>query len=245
MSDPPASLVIRRAPTLRGRLLVCAAVVAGVIAFGGLYELGRYRGGYDMLTAARQRSELVTTKAQLEAANRTLRKQVAELDAMRVGRTEERAALAHTIGGLQAQVAAQAEELTFYRDVVSHGGSRADPAIGLSLTEVRISAAQPPGHFDVHLTLLQTAHPQAPVSGSWQLRVEGRAKGKAATLDLAALGAQGSRQPFAFRYFQTLDQVIAVPAGFKPQRLTIEVDEKGEKRPMPLIRTFPWRVESP
>ncbi len=106
-------------------------------------------------------------------------------------------------------------------------------------------ARDPTGHFQVHLTLLQTASPQAAVSGTFQLSVEGRMQGKAETLDLAALtGGKLSVQSFSFRYYQSLEQEVALPSGFSPERLTVEVREGG-KPVTPLIQTFPWKVDAP
>jgi hypothetical protein len=245
MTELPANLVIRRARPRRMLVLASVAVILGVVALYAAFELGRYDGGYDMLAATRQRSQLDETVGRLEQANGALRKQLAQLDTMRVGGTQERAELAHTIGELQSQVASQSQQLEFYRGVVSHGLSRDDLAIGLKIQELRVTAEGPAaGHFEVHLTLLQTARPQAAVSGTFRLSVEGQMQGKSETLDLAALGSKLPEQPFSFRYFQSIAQEIVVPSGFSPERLTVEV-RAGKQPVTPLIQTFPWRVEAP
>lgn len=244
MTELPANLVIRRARPGRALVLASVGVILGAAALYAAFEIGRYEGGYDMLAATRQRSQLEATAGRLERANGALRKQLAQLDTMRVGGTQERAELAHTIGELQSQVASQSQQLEFYRGVVSHGLSRDDLAIGLKIQELRITAESPAsGHYEVHLTLLQTARPQAAVSGTFRLSVEGRMQGKAETLDLPALGGK-VEQPFTFRYFQSITQDIAVPSGFAPDRLTVEV-RAGKMPVTPLIQTFPWRVEAP
>ncbi len=245
MTELPANLVIRRARPRRTLALAAVAVILVSVALYAAFELGRYDGGYDVLASTRQRSQLESSVGRLEQANEGLRKQIAELDTMRVGGTQERAELAHTIGELQSQVASQSQQLEFYRGVVSHGLSPDDLAIGLKIQELRITADGPAaGHFQVHLTLLQTAHPQTAVSGTFRLSVEGQMQGKSQTLDLAALGSKLAEQPFSFRYFQSIAQEIAVPSGFSPQRLTVEV-RAGPKPETPLIQTFPWRVEAP
>lgn len=323
MTELPANLVIRRVAPRRTLVLTTVAVVGGLLALGASFEAGRYQGGYDVIAAARQRAQLQATAARLEKDNSALRKQVTDLDTTRVGLAQERTELAHTIGELQSQVASQAQQLAFYRGVVSHGVSQDDLAMGLKIQQLTITAnsvsgegsssggnsssgagsvsgaggvtggdssagavrASPSvnasaagtgagagsagaatetgvaggvastsaagaahgadGRFDVHLTLLQTANPQAAMSGTFQLSIEGRSQGKTETLDLAALtDGKLSTQPFSFRYYQSLEQHIALPAGFSPERLTVEV-RAGGKPVTPLIQTFPWKVESP
>ncbi len=299
MTELPANLVIRRVAPRRTLVLTSVAVVGGLLALGASFEAGRYEGGYDVLAAARQRAQLEATTARLEKDNGALHKQVTDLDTTRVGLAQERTELAHTIGELQSQVASQAQQLAFYRGVVSHGVSQDDLAMGLKIQQLTITAESPEAggssssggssagavrasvsagagavgtaagagaagaavaaasavaasafggsdaRFDVHLTLLQTANPQAAVSGTYQLSIEGRSQGKAETLDLAALTAgKLSTQPFSFRYYQSLEQEIALPAGFSPERLTVEV-RAGGKPVTPLIQTFPWKVDSP
>ena len=49
--------------------------------------------------------------------------------------------------------------------------------------------------------------------------------------------------PFNFRYFQNFEQEIAIPAGFAPERLTVEV-RSGKKGVSPVTQTFPWNVDA-
>lgn len=319
MTELPANLVIRRVAPRRTLVLSGVAIVGGLLALGGAFEAGRYHAGYDVLSAARERSELRATVARLERDNAALHKQLSELDTMRVGLAQERSELAHSIGELQSQVASQAQQLAFYRGVVSNGLSRDDVAMGLKIQQLTIttadgdgsagSAGEAPvagdsaaggaaaanaaapagptgpagpaargaaqagaapasaapagvapagaasgasaaadsaaGRFDVHLTLLQTASPEAAVSGAFRLSVEGHSRGKSETLDLPALtSGKVTDQSFSFRYYQSLEQQIALPAGFSPERLTVEV-RAGRKPVTPLIQTFPWKVEPP
>ncbi|MGH8149813.1 MAG: DUF6776 family protein [Steroidobacteraceae bacterium] len=245
MTELPAKLVVRRATSRHLLVLASIAALAGVAAVLVVYQLGRYAGGYDMLAAARQRSELTVTAARLQKTNDALRKQIAELDTMGVGRAQERAELARTIGELQSQVAGQAQQLAFYRGVVSHSDPRGDLGAGLEIQQLHISATAPPGRFEVDLMILQTARPQAVVQGTYQLSVAGRQQGKPATLGFVALTGGGPPgAPFSFRYFKSLQVDIAIPAGFSPERLTVEVKAGGKRPANPLIQTFPWKVDA-
>ncbi|HXS27244.1 MAG TPA: DUF6776 family protein [Steroidobacteraceae bacterium] len=255
MTELPARLVVRRAAPLKRLLLVAAAVIAGAAALYLVYERGRLDGGYDRISAAEQRSELGGQIAKLEKANATLNARVAELDTLRIGRAQERAELARTIGDLQAQVGRQTQQIEFYRSVLSE--SAATHGAGLELRQVRITPGAGAGRFDIHLTLLERTRPEAETKGTLELSVEGMAAGKPATLDQAALtDGKTHEQAFSFRYFQTLDEEISLPPDFRAERLTIEAQPRtrsgarpaaasGEQPPGQVVQSFPWRVETP
>jgi Family of unknown function (DUF6776) len=244
MTELPAKLVVRRAMSRGTLVLASIAALAGVAALCVVYELGRYEGGFDVLAAGKQRSQFMERTTALERENAALRKQIAELDTMRVGREQERAELARAIGALQSEVASQSQQLAFYRGLVSHGQAEADLGTGLEIQELHITAHDPPGRFEVHLMLLETAHPQAAVSGTYQLSVQGQDRGKPQTLQFAALtdGKQADER-FSFRYFQSVQIDIALPSGFAPEHLTVEL-RAGGKGMNPLIQTFPWKVDA-
>ena len=240
MAELPSNLVVRRHAPLRGLLLAGAVLALGLFAMYILYELGRYNAGYDRLAVAQQRAEYEVSIEKLERANRELRTRIAELDTMRVGRTQERTELSRTIGELQAQVARQTQELAFYRGVVTQG----EAPSGMKIQQLRISATDKPDRFHVHMTMEQSVRPDDTVSGTVSLQIDGESQGGATHLDFAALtGSSQNEQSFSFRYFQNYDQDVAVPAGFHPLRLTVEV-HSARKGVTPLTQTFLWRVEA-
>lgn len=255
MTELPARLVVRRAAPFKRVLLIAAAalVVLGALYFA--YERGRFDGGYDRIAAAEQRSELAGRIAKLEKANAALNARVAELDTLGIGRAQERAELARTIGDLQAQVARQTQEIEFYRGVLAEGA--AAHAGGLEMRQVRITPGTAAGHFEVHLTLLERTRPEADTKGTLELSVEGSSAGKPATLDHAALtDGKTHAQTFSFRYFENLAEDITIPQGFRPERLTVEAQPRArsaarsnsagrDEASGPLVQSFPWRVDSP
>ncbi len=250
MTELPAHLVVRRAAPLKRVLLVVAVALTGAAALYLAYERGRYDGGYDQVAAAEQQESLRGEIAKLTKRNGALSARVAELDTLRIGRAQERAELARTIGDLQAQIARQSQEIAFYRSVLSEGAAARGE--GLELRQVRITPGAVAGHFDVHLTLLERTQPEVDTKGMLELSVEGSEGGKPVTLDEAALtGGTIHEQVFGFRYFQTIEQEVSLPQTFHPERLTVEV----RPRPRPaahdgksealLVQSFPWRVDTP
>lgn len=235
-----APLVVRpRAPALRVALLV-SAVLIGLFAFYVVYELGRYDAGFDRQAVAQRRTELEVQIGHLEADNRQMRTQLAELDTIRVGRAHEQAEVARAMGDLQAQVARQTQELAFYRGVVAQGAA----PLGVKIEQLHITAGPRPATFIVHLSLVRSGRADTQAAGAVQLSLAGTGEGGAKTLDLAALTAGRVHElRYTFRYLQNFDQELMVPLSFKPEQLAVEV-QSGRHDIPPLSQTFLWSVEA-
>ena len=220
--------------------LTIAFVVIGLFALYVVYELGRYDAGYDRLAVSQERTDLEVKIEGLEKTNRELRAKLAELDTIRVGRNQERAELARTIGELQAQVARQTQDLAFYRGIVAPGTA----TVGVKIQQLRIAPGLAANTFRVRMTLTQSGRPEEAVKGSVTLKVEGDSSGSPSSLDYPALtGGKESEHPFNFKYFENYDQEILVPEGFRPERLTVEIDS-DRKGITPLTQSFLWRVDA-
>jgi hypothetical protein len=233
-------VVRTRAPGIRTVLSV-ASLLVGLFALYVVYELGRYDAGYDRQAVAQQRTELEVRIEHLQKDNREMRTQLAELDTVRVGRAHEQAEVAKAMGELQAQVAQQSQELAFYRGVVAQGAA----SLGIKVEQLHITAAERPGTFNVHFSLVRSGRVETDASGSFVMSLDGSAGGAAKSLDFAALtGGRTHELRYIFRYFQDYDQQLTVPADFKPEQLQIEV-RSNKKDVAPLSQSFLWTVESP
>jgi hypothetical protein len=235
-----SSLVVRRHSPARRILTSVAFFVLGALTLYIVYELGRFDAGYDRLAVAQERTEYEVELERLQKANRELRTRLAELDTIRVGRAREQAEVSKTIGDLQAQVARQAQELAFYRGIVAQSAS----SIGVKIQQLRIVPTDKPNRFLVRLTLVRSVRPDDVVTGSLGVTLDGEQAGKSTTLDLAALTSRKRRElPFNFRYFENIDQEIALPAGFRPERLNVEV-RSNRKGVSPVTQTYLWTVDA-
>ena len=233
-------MVRTRAAGIRTVLSV-ASLLVGLFALYVVYELGRYDAGYDRQAVAQQRTELEVRIEHLQKDNREMRTQLAELDTVRVGRAHEQAEVAKAMGELQAQVAQQSQELAFYRGVVAQGAA----SLGIKVEQLHITAAERPGTFNVHFSLVRSGRVETDASGSFVMSLDGSAGGAAKSLDFAALtGGRTHELRYIFRYFQDYDQQLTVPADFKPEQLQIEV-RSNKKDVAPLSQSFLWTVESP
>jgi hypothetical protein len=220
--------------------LTAAFVVIGLFALYVVYELGRYDAGYDRLAVSQERTDLEVKIEGLEKTNRELRAKLAELDTIRVGRNQERAEFARTVGELQAQVARQTQDLAFYRGIVSPSTA----TVGVKIQQLRIAPGLAVNTFRVRMTLTQSGRPDEAVKGAVTLKVDGDSSGSPSSLDYSALtGGKESEHPFNFKYFENFDQEVTLPEGFRPERLTVEVDS-DRKGITPLTQSFLWRVDA-
>lgn len=244
--DGRPSLVIRTHAPTRRLVIVGILIVVVLITMYIVYEFGRFNAGYDRLEVAQQRTELEVEIERLNKANRDLRTQLAELDTIRIGRAREQAEVTRTIGDLQAQVARQTQELAFYRGIVAQSAT----AVGVKAQQLHITAGKSSAgskiqRYVVHIALVRSVRPDSVAVGSVALSVDGAAlDGKPATLDLAALTSGKQKElPFNFRYFENLDQDVMLPAGFQPEKVSVEL-RSNKKDVAPSSQSFPWSVDA-
>jgi hypothetical protein len=235
------TVVVRTYAPMRRALSIAGVALVALFGLYVVFELGRYDAGYDRLAAAQQRADLEAVIEHLKQDNHELNLRLAEIDTQRIGWAREQAEVSRTIGDLQAQVSRQAQDLAFYRGV---GTQSAGPALGINIQQLRIGATTDPARFRVHLTLVRSVRADDVVNGSVVLQLEGEAQGQQETLSLGNLSAGAQRElRYSFRYYQNLDQEITIPAGLRPERLTIEV-RSTRKGVAPLSQAFLWNVEA-
>lgn len=231
-------LVIRPHAPMRRLVLTITFAVLGLVAVCVAFELGRYNAGYNIISVVKERAQLHSSMAHLKDANRTLQARIIQLETSNAGHAREDQVVSRTIGELQAQVARQTEELAFYRAVVAEGA----PAIGVRVGTVRLAAAKPADHFLVQVSLVRAGKTDGMTTGTVSLTVDGQgAGGKPATLDSQALavGGKAADVTYDFRYYQEVEQTVALPPGFRPEHLTVQVSS-SHKDVAPLSQTFPW-----
>lgn len=236
----PGKLVVRTyAPARRWITLAILLLLSG-LALYVMFELGRYKAGYDALQAAAQRDGLMQQIDRLESKQHELRVQLAAAEERRVGEARERTEVERTIGQLQAQVAREQQETEFYRGLLVQPGQAADDAVRVQ--QFRITPQPGEGHYTLHFTLSRLRRPEEAVNGTIVIAFDGTRDGGAASADLAALTGGKNELPFNFRYFAAIEQPVTLPEDFKPDRVTIEV-RPARKGVAPYRQTFVWNVD--
>jgi hypothetical protein len=235
---PPKLVVTTYAPTRRWITIV----VLVVIVIGGVYgmfEFGRYRGGYDVVSAFKQRAELRGEISRLETTIFDLRAKVAQLESSTVGQTREREEVQRTIGDLQAQVARANQELAFFRGIVTQNANSAE----VKIQQARMVATATANKFRVRVTLVQPMNPDTVVSGVVVLSVDGEVDGKPGRADFATLtGGKRREIAFTFRYLENIDEEITMPPGMKPEQLLVEV-RSNRRGSAPVQQSYVWSVD--
>ena len=233
-------LVIRTYAPARRYLLAGGALILGLLSLFVAFEWGRSGAGFDSLAAMQQRSDLHKRIRELEEQNREQRVQLASQEGSRIGQTRERAEVSRTIGELQAQVARQTQDLAFYRGVV--GESAQSPLV--KIQQFRVIATATADAYQLKLVLGRPVRPEDAINGTVGITVEGSQAGMPISFELAQLTPDKLRElRFNFRYLQTLDQDVTLPAGFKPERTTVEV-RTNRKGVQPVQQSFLWSAES-
>jgi hypothetical protein len=219
------------------------ALVA-LLGVGSLYlafELGRYQSGFSLLDQRRERAVFDERLAQERGVSDELRRQLAiaetsgDIDRATYSQVEA------TLGELQAKIQAQEEELVFYRGIVSPQ----DGVAGLRIQSLEVLPSDGEGRYLLRLLLVQAIVHSRRVSGAVKLQLEGMQDGQTVSFDAAELVVPDEAYDMAyeFRYFQGLETELALPQGFEPLRVAVEIwpnEAKAER----INQTFEWPTEA-
>jgi hypothetical protein len=166
-----------------------------------------------------------------------LPRQQAILETSREIDSETYATVERNLSELQQRIQALEEELAFYRGIVSPG----DGVAGLRIQNVELLADDGGTELLLRLLLVQAIVHNDRVTGTVRLRVNGELHNEASVLTLGELQGEGGSNeiPYGFRYFQTLEQHLSLPAGFEPVELEIEIWPR-EPRGETVMQNFSW-----
>lgn len=129
----------------------------------------------------------------------------------------------------QDEIANLQADLAFYRRLGGASGSQAP----LAVHHLELQHTQSPRVFQLIVTLTQNLRWAAVISGSVHLGLDGIQDGVAVHLTEEQLLPESSQpMDFQFKYFQQLEQLITLPEGFEPNRLTIRLQSRGLQSPV-------------
>ena len=233
-------LVVRSYAPLRRALLLGGSLAVVAMAVYIAFEWGRSNAGFDSRSARVDQGELRDRVRELESENRRQRLQLAAGETQRVGQSREREELARSIGDLQAEVASLSRDLAFYRGVV---GESVNGEV-VRVQQFRITRGTAANEFVLHLVLGRPLRPEDAINGKARVSIEGTSDTAAASLDLAQVAnVPGGELSFSYRYLQTLEQAIRLPAGFVAARVNVEL-LPARKGVNPVRETYLWTVEN-
>jgi hypothetical protein len=201
------------------------------------YQRGASDGGLRSAENARERRELLGRIAGLEDENGKLNAKIAELEMARRLDREAYGQIERTLGELQSGMSRQSDDLAFYKSIVSP----ADGIAGLRIQRFEIAPGTAPRQFLLRLTLIQAMRHDSSVAGLVQVALSGLEAERPRRYTVGELvGRPNAKLPFSFKYFQTIEQTIELPAAFKPY--TVDVTVSARKLRAPMDRSFPWKT---
>ncbi len=228
----------RPSPAQWAAIAAVAAALALVAWFA--WQRGRLSGGYDSAAVDVDRREARSKLELLQAENSRLNARVAELEMARQLDREAYGQIETTLAELQSQLSTQGGDLAFYRSIVSP----ADGIQGLRIHRFELSPAAGPREYKLALTLIQAMRHESLASGLVQIALSGLTANRPARHTVGELlGRPRAQLPFSFRYFQTIEQNVTLPADFEP--LEVEIEVRSGKLKIPVRQSFPWKLGPP
>jgi hypothetical protein len=233
-------MVVRYQTPLRRGLWLAAIGLGALLLLYGTYEWGRFDGGYSVFAMLQERRENAAEVRTLKDENAALRAQVTTAETARSVEHKSYEDVERTLGELQSQVQKQREELQFYRGIVSPE----DGVGGLRIQRLDVFPGAGDGRYKLRLVLMQSMRQDTVIAGSVKIELEGSRDKQPVRLTLTEIGGQTRESgdvAFSFRYFQNIEQDVALPANFEPTAIDVEVKSS---RQQPLHQSFPWAVRT-
>lgn len=231
--------VVRARSVRHSRLLAGSLLLVAVLSGWGLFEYGRYRGGFDLLDAQSQEEDFQEQLAAQQREMTKIREQNAILERSHQIEREAYKQLEGTVSGLQDEILELKEELAFYRGIISP--SDASEGLGIQSFELsRPNGVKAAIHYKLVLT--QVLKNNTIASGHVTVSIEGEQTGKTKQYELSQLSDKKGDLSFRFKYFQILEGELHLPDGFSPSKvnITIKPRTKSHKR---LSKSFDWTVQ--
>lgn len=206
-----------------------------------IFDYGRYKAGFDRISAKRERNQYLEEIQILEERNSELREQVALFETSKEVDREGYRQVEDNLVELQAKILAQQEDLAFYRSIVSPSDSKS----GLRIQEFQVQQRPEKSLFRLRLVLVQSKKHDRRVSGVVNLSVTGARDGLPVSYELADLspaGLEAERMAYSFKYFQDFEEDVILPEGFQPDRVNVEV-RPNSRSAKPIKQSFDWALK--
>jgi hypothetical protein len=232
--------VVRRYHPRHQQIVVVVATLVAALVLGLGFFLGRaaaFSGvGIDPVQYRRQAAELAETREALVARER-------ELGMLDTRHQVDRAALElvrRELAEQKEQIAGLKEGIRFYRSLMAPG----EIAQGFSLRTIELVARDEPHRFGFRIVAQQEARKHTPMLGELYAEVHGQLDGESRSFPLAELSndLEDTILPLQFRYFQSIEGELVLPAGFEPQHVSV-VATISSPRKVEVREQYAWQLQ--
>lgn len=184
---------------------------------------------HDQIQQQRQHSE-----SQQELIER-LKREVAQLEQGRVIDQVAVDGVKTTLKDQQQEALELREEIAFYRGIVSPSEART----GIVIQRFELIPLAEESLFQYRLVLTQVLKNERVARGVVKVAIAGVKDGRSVQIPLKEVSEEAKKPlNFRFKYFQKFEGNLAVPAGFVPH--SIEVEVKPRKSSSSISESFPW-----
>lgn len=226
------------------RQWIWIGVISAVFGIGSYalysYTVSRLPYEWEQLEIERaklevERKELARRIRELKEENRRQAERVVSLERGVEIEKESAKALHESLRDMQDELAAQEEQLAFYRGIVSPDQSK----VGVRIYDFEVRDGGEPGLYMFDLILIQAVRHDKSVSGEASVEIRGMQGGVEQVIPLQKVSvAREGRLEFSFRYFQDLSGAFRLPKGFSPSAVHVKVNAKSSGAMVE--RDFQW-----
>ena len=237
MAKKSVQLVIKQHQPVRYWLMLAFYALLVGIAGWAMYTLGQKRAGTNNTELNNTVERLKEYTQSLEEQKAKLLEQVAVVERNRQVEQQAFSDVDSSLKSQQEEILELKQEVAFYRGIVA---PRGDTEGGLSIQSFRIEKSPEEHTYRFKLVLTQLAKMDTPVKGRVRIDIAGVKDGKPISLSLAEVssGAMPSLD-LKFKYFQTVEGNMVLPAGFAPTNVAVEIAPSGGKL-AGLNKNFVW-----
>ena len=141
------------------------------------------------------------------------------------------------LSGLLSEKAELQDAVSFYRDLMDVGTE----AEGLRVADLALFSTGTPSVYQFSVLITQVAEKRRYVGGEVIVKVIGLMGEQRETVTFSQDNAVvGFPLKFRFRYFQDLVGQLKLPEGFRPERVSVDVQQK---RKAPVSADFEWVIQ--
>jgi hypothetical protein len=218
------------------KAMIFIAFLFAMAVFGWLtYEFGNNQGLELKVEVVREKDLISKELGEARALISEMRQEIADLTVGGEIDNQANEEVRQTIENQQNLLAAQNEEISFYKGVMLPNVANK----GLRIERLDVSS-NVPGRVRYSLLLTQVVDKHDYVQGGVRMYLLGQNDGQEETIQVSESGGDKAEAiKFRFRYFQNISGELQLPEGFVPRDVMVVAQSSGLNAQR-LEKTFDW-----